>query len=529
MINRQKGVKKSAFTASGVTPISGSATFDYVQGGQNLKVTLDDLLPQLGTTGSIVQTGNPLGCPVLDDQGAIKAIRNISEGFGIKCLIDAQNGLEISTNFSFDQTGTALVDDPASPTPLFRSISAGAGIAVGTDGSQIQISASVTPSAANVIIIESLSDFPTPVSGVITLADSTVYLIASVLVDITPNVLVVGSNTVIAGENSISNKLITDSASPMITSIGNNVSIVDLSLANPSGLIGFHDGVTPKTGIVIYRGVIVTACTDFLDTANHDVLLMQNVGLFASAGTTAYRMRGVCNITIQDTSLARGWDGVYIDITDSTHTAFDFENTTLFSTDIANIPLVGDPLSGNIEPGGHGAIRAVNVFGQFTPGVDIKPSDLRWDIQISNTLENSVNKGSLAMPTNALPTVFPAINTPVKIAGVWTTKYESRFESDSTGRHTYLGTRPINPQTALAFSIIKAGGGTDSYRIYIAINGVVDTDLVSAITISAATEVGGTVIGIELLDEGDYIEGWIECTTSTNSATVTASGFLVSD
>ncbi len=62
-------------------------SFDFVAAGTNTKILDSDLLTALGVTGSIVQEGLATDTPVLDDQGTIKGIRNIKDGFGITASI----------------------------------------------------------------------------------------------------------------------------------------------------------------------------------------------------------------------------------------------------------------------------------------------------------------------------------------------------------------------------------------------------------------------------------------------------------
>ena len=126
--NTNIGIKKSRFTQSVTIP--NDATLDFVSNGQNFKIKYSDLLAGLGVTGSIIQGGDPLGAPVLDVQGSTNVIRNLSGGFGISASINPQNGIDISTDFSFDQTGAVIVDDPLSPSPKFKSMVGGSGITI---------------------------------------------------------------------------------------------------------------------------------------------------------------------------------------------------------------------------------------------------------------------------------------------------------------------------------------------------------------------------------------------------------------
>lgn len=90
-----EGIKKSQFSA--LQSIPAGATFDFVTtAGTNIKITKADLLAALGVTGTIVQDGPVTAVPVLDTQGAVHNIRNLSPGAGILIEVDPENGILIS-------------------------------------------------------------------------------------------------------------------------------------------------------------------------------------------------------------------------------------------------------------------------------------------------------------------------------------------------------------------------------------------------------------------------------------------------
>jgi len=191
MYNRPIGVKKSQFIGDTAAPPS-SATFDYVYNGRNTKIPFSDLIASLGVTGSIEQGGPALTVPVLDSQGSVNVIRNLKAGFGVSIEIDTENAIEIATDFTFNSTGVAIVDDPASPSPTFRSLIAGDGVNIGSSAGQIQISVSDTPQSTKTITVYEESDFGTPVGGVYTLDADTDYFIVA---DITTNNSFYGEGT----------------------------------------------------------------------------------------------------------------------------------------------------------------------------------------------------------------------------------------------------------------------------------------------------------------------------------------------
>lgn len=88
------GRKKSNFPAQ--TSVLSGASFDYFVSGVNYKITFQDFLIALNVTGTIVQVGPVAGVPVLDTQGTVHGIRNITAGPGVNVAIDPENGITIS-------------------------------------------------------------------------------------------------------------------------------------------------------------------------------------------------------------------------------------------------------------------------------------------------------------------------------------------------------------------------------------------------------------------------------------------------
>ena len=147
--NTVKGTKKSNFI--GNTLIPSGTTFDFVTNGQNQKILDTDLYAALNVTGSLVQIGDPTGTPVLDIQGSVNGIRNITPGFGISSTINAENGITFATAFTFNQTGAKLVDDVTAAAPVFRSIVGGSGATVAeADGT---ITVSVTSGSSQIVCL----------------------------------------------------------------------------------------------------------------------------------------------------------------------------------------------------------------------------------------------------------------------------------------------------------------------------------------------------------------------------------------
>lgn len=69
---------------------------------------------------------------------------------------------------------------------------------------------------ANVVLVASLADFPTPVANVITLADNTSYEISGTI-DISPNRIVCGTKNIIRGLDRSNDILTSNTAGALIT------------------------------------------------------------------------------------------------------------------------------------------------------------------------------------------------------------------------------------------------------------------------------------------------------------------------
>lgn len=87
--------KKSNFPA--LTAVSTGSSVDFWNNGINYKMSYDDFLAGLGATGSIEQEGPVLAVPVLDIQGSVNKIRNLTGGTGIDIAVDPENGIIISS------------------------------------------------------------------------------------------------------------------------------------------------------------------------------------------------------------------------------------------------------------------------------------------------------------------------------------------------------------------------------------------------------------------------------------------------
>ena len=254
--NTVKGTKKSAFTGS--TTIPNGSYLDFVVDGKNLRIKDTDFYAALAVTGSIVQEGDPSGTPMLDKQGSVNAIRNITAGFGISSTINAYNGVTLSASSSFDETGATLVDDITASSPVWRSIVADDGVVV------------------------------TAAAGTITLSSDITADIATQAQSFDKSGVKASSPELIAGDVRVQNYSVSNSTGVVSSVLAAGASLNINTLLLESGETAI--GVTPA-----YKTIADAAQTTFTDETNDKFLFPSNLYTYNNV-YTGYVVRGVLTV-----------------------------------------------------------------------------------------------------------------------------------------------------------------------------------------------------------------------------------------
>ena len=522
------GLRKSDFNAQGATPINSSSTFDFVENGTNKKITLQNLLSNLGAVGTIVQDGAVTGTPVLDKQGSVNNIRNLENGPGVKSSISPENGITLGHNFISGVGGVAILKDPTSLQPTLRSISGGTGISVAASNGSVVISQSSVPTGSKVVVVNEASDFPAPVAGVRTLEPDTVYLIGG-FIDVGSDSFVAQAATVVTGTSELVNGITSLTSLALFSATtGGDFSLSNLQLTVTNGSYFDFISPTPKTGKFLARSLILVDSQTVGIQGNFSIISFSGV-LLSNTTVSGGTFTGVNGIGNFDTIVIDDFTGTLFDLGTSVFDLFNIENSSITSSNPANIILDGLANSGNISATGHAVVRSANVFGVFTNPGNILTSDLRWDFTVSNIFPSSTNTGYVSMPSNATATVIAVAATPVKVAGTWTVALESRFANDTTGKMTYLGTRPINASISVSCTVQKSGSGTDTFILYAAINGVVSTVALAEFSTDTTRGPNVSINAIIPMVTNDFLELFIENVAATNNVTITAANFVAAE
>lgn len=510
MSNQSNGRKISQFVAQ--TSIPSDAQFTFISNNVNYRIAISDFQSSIGVTGTIEQAGNVLATPVLNVAGSVNKIRNLEDGPGVKTSVSPENGITIEHNFQSDSTGVEIVDDLTLASPKFRSLIAGSGINVSQSNGTIQIGLSATPASTKTVIVNQLSDFPSPVAGVITLADNTEYAIQN---DIsTSNRFVVGDNTVLSGSDSAVVTITYTGAGTMFTSVNSTWKIRDLTVSCASGTMLDYSG----SGVEILQIIDSTIVADTLGTISGFVGMHVD-DVIVNTTTDGLTFSGTCGVMLIEALLVTAAAGTVLDLNTAVLDSLSIDNCFV-TLNGSSVFLDGAAASANIASGGLGTVHNCRFFGAGTPVQTIVYNDIRWQFLINDDIQDTHSDSLLSLVANATVTTITAANTPVLIAGTWNLEHASKFTQTAAGRSTYAGIKDIHVDFTASFSAEPVTGTNKTIGFYIAINGTEVSNSEAKSVISAGGAKRTTVVWRVAISTGDYIEAFVENETDTTDILV---------
>ena len=525
--NRVIGVKKSNFLATTTVP-DGSARFDFTYGGTNYGITFTNLLANLGVTGTLEQDGAAGSTPVLDPQGSVNVIRNLVPGFGIDMAIDAENSIEISTDWTFNQAGITLVDDPSAESPIFRSLIAGDDVTI-TDAAGV-ITIALDPSdvkPANEVVVNAITDFPTAVSGVITLEDDTRYVLGAPLS--TSNRFIAGDNVEISSGSFLQNTLTYTGSGVMFTAINKNFRICEASINCASGTFIDAQHTVGATYTINLKGLQIVDCTNFGTIADAAGIVLNQISVLnCDTGIVIDGANTLVDIGQVFESSGAGATFTALDFTGSVNTLLTINNLQAISTAANAVGIKGDASNANIAAGSIANVtdcKFVGLFASTLSGITV--DDIRWNFTANDGINDTFRDALVSIRGSATNTTISVAGTPVKAAGTWTVGQQSHFTGDTTGRVTYNGEKTIRLPVTAFVSLQPSSGTNKDLRVYIAKNGAVITNT-GLKRRTDATNAGVITTGWQIdFSTNDYVEIWVANDTDTVSVNVVDAVFRV--
>jgi len=369
------------------------------------------------------------------------------------------------------------------------------------------------------VFVSSLSDFPTPITGVITLLANYTYYIASEI-DLVGNRLVGSANTTILGassENSILKSTGLGIGIPLLSSIYTapvrNICIKDVDTA-----LNFDGTSNPDPMALDWDGVNFLNVPNLGTIKNPANFIFDKGSLINSKGL---KFDGNIGTVAISNSILSG-DGLAGDIIKLLSTCVvERRFRVIFSSVVA----FGSTNGINVDVSATIPVEAyildsVNFSGGGTYLGGVVVSSNKTTFFKCKGIQNSAEISLYYMHVNATPTVIAATSTPVKVLGTTTSSDITQKFTNTNNRATYNGSLIRNFKISASLSL--ESGNNQKIGCYIAKNGILSNDSEVYVTTSGVGKAESLHVQTLLeLNENDYVEIWIENTTAITDITVT--------
>lgn len=521
MTNIARDRKKSNFLQE--TSIPAGATFDFVYNGTNYKIPVESLIASFGATGALTQIGDPTQIPILNKNGSVNEIRNLEDGSGVKASISPLGGAKLSHNLTVDSTGVPIMLNKTAVSPDLVSLTAGVGMNIVASGKTIKFTATGITVAANVIVVNQMSDFPTAVGSVITLTSNTAYLVSANLS--TSNRFVFGDNTLVYGPGREVSGINYTGSGVLFTATNVSAKIEKLALSCASGTLINVSGTGTESFRIADCGVSAVAT---IGTVSGMQSFALRAVTFKSITTNGILFSGALGFLFFGDSSFTILAGTCLDFGSAIVSGGIRILTSVGILGAGTYFLDGSAASANIGTGHLGAILASAMTGAGTTlGPNVSIADTRWFFMGNDSVPDTKSGALMQLTSNTTNTVIAVSGTPVLVAGAWVQKKAVRFATNAAGKITYTAERTLSsPITVTATGAPVSGvNKTITYHLYI--NGVsVGAEQLNII--SSGSPKNTTLLWGHAFVEGDYVELYVSNETDTIDVLVQSAVFRVS-
>ena len=386
----------------------------------------------------------------------------------------------------------------------------------------------VDNTANNIVVINDESDFPTPVSGVITLTDNITYHIGAQIV--TSNRFLSGAGTGITAGNPFGPALVYTGVGTMFTGTDVNFVLGEIAVSAPNGQ--FFDfkstGVAGNTfglnivSLIECQTVGVFDNLRSINITNSSVFSAQQGFLLSGSGNWGTLSFTKMGLTSSNAAF------VGIDLGDSVQRSVEFNDYVLNGV-AGSVGIKGLPNNANITADFVASVNRCEFIPPTTPISGITQNDIRYSfLGNAGIMDSTVD----ANPYLSVETTV-AINTSgvyEKInQGNWLSTTASRMSVSTDGDVTNLLETDIKLQMTGTVTLEKVGGGADLLTARLVYN---DDPLDSQ---SIITEVGTDntnptnlcLTGIFTLAPGDSISIYVANQDGTSNVVVNYAKFTL--
>ena len=378
------------------------------------------------------------------------------------------------------------------------------------------------PLLTNLIFVESLSDLPAPVAGVISLADNLTYFFTTEI-DLLGSRIVAGVNTTILGGSSENCRIKSTGliGTALITS-NYSLPMRGITIEADVALNLNGDGVTTA---IDWFGVNFTNCANVGTIANYSNFIMTDSALLSSAnmifdgtvGTVGFSqclftgIPGQTTMSVAPTAtITRRFRAIY-----SSFVAFGGA-TALNVSPSATINSEGFILD------------TINFSGGATYLGGLDYNSLKSLFVNCVGIINTSNAGHYRMDNNATITTIGAVNTWTPVLGITIIGYGNSPKFVHTNqRLTYVGATTQDFYVSGTFTI-ESVSNNQTFAVTFALNGVPqDAESVEIRTATANQPYSITGLALAPLSTNDYIELYIKNLNATANVRVTEFNVII--
>lgn len=368
------------------------------------------------------------------------------------------------------------------------------------------------------IFVDDISDLPSPVGDLITLDENSVYIITG-HVDLGNNRITLSSGSCLRGLCELNDTIKSTTTGAVINSDDVNAVIRDMGVVSPSGSPISLKGNNNVSCYIDHLRLL--GCRDLGSIRGFEFVFVDRCVFKSTTETTTI------------SGLRVGGTNTHTIITNN-----EFENLPTsglsaitmqedFMTDFAVISHNGFDITNNgigisAEAGASGIriiIRDNDFEGTTTPLSGITHFTPYYEIKGNTEIPDSTIKGGYSLNSSS-DTNIATINVPVKVNGTTTIFPESeRFEQTANNRLTFTGNRHCHVLVTYSYTI--SGSNNTLYSLYLALNGQIIENSKSIVRLGVGSDqrtgTGSTLVS---MNNGDYLEVWIENNSGTDNPTV---------
>ena len=512
-------IKKAFEDSLNKSSLNTSDEFLTYDNGTIYNVTFGDIVTQSGLTGSLTSLNDGGATPILTGTAPEYLIRGIVGGNGIQSSVNAQGSITLNSqvaNSGNANSGEALIPNTSADTINFRRLFAGNGITLTTESDRIIIDNSEVSLSRNTRIISELSDFPTPVAGVITLQDNINYFLTS---DIsTSNRFVFGANTVISSSDSFNTTLTYTGTGDMFTFVNGLAGVKEIGIKCANGT--FLNTSAVSTGNLLLRWILLYEVKNLGSinspaTGIYNLFIQSHTGQGFTVGSVINRRLNVDSFTVQSTTNATS---IFVDLNAATFTSLNLRNINIANSVSGQKFLKGLASGANLAAGAIGFVDNNTISGGMIGLDTINVNDASWDFGNNNKISDT-RPVALSYLTSVATTTITTVNTPAVINGAFTEAEASLFTTNVNGRITYNGIREHGTDVTASITF-QSASGTNNYTFYVAKNGTVIAASGVSQQVTATTTANISVVWDLPLNTNDFIEMWVENNDNSNNVVI---------